>query len=54
MEPPFPDLHAATWTGPGGYEIRGDARRFENWETNYPGKIGLGTATGAEIVSHRG
>jgi cysteine desulfurase / selenocysteine lyase len=44
MDPPFLDLHAATWTGAGSYEIRGDARRFENWETNYAGKIGLGTA----------
>ena len=44
MEPPFLDLHAATWTGPGTYQIRGDARRFENWETNYAGKIGLGAA----------
>jgi cysteine desulfurase / selenocysteine lyase len=44
LEPPFLDLHAATWTGPGSFEIRGDARRFENWETNYAGKVGLGTA----------
>jgi cysteine desulfurase / selenocysteine lyase len=44
LEPPFLDLHAAEWTGAESFEIRPDARRFENWETNYAGKVGLGVA----------
>ena len=44
IEPSFLDLHAADWTGDTTYEIRPGARRFENWETNYAGKLGLGAA----------
>lgn len=44
LEPPFIDLHAATWTGADSYTVRPDARRFENWETNYAAKLGLAAA----------
>jgi cysteine desulfurase / selenocysteine lyase len=44
LEPPLLDLHAAEWQPDGSYRIRPDARRFENWETNYATKIGLGVA----------
>ena len=44
LEPPLLDLHAAEWQADGSYVIRPDARRFENWETNYATKIGLGVA----------
>jgi len=38
------DLFSATWTGANTYELRTDARRFENWECNYSAKLGLGAA----------
>src|SRR5215216_1558207 len=44
LQPPFLDLHAAQWVAANRYEIRAAARRFENWETNYAGKVGLTVA----------
>ena len=44
LEPPFLDLHAATWTDINSYQIKNDATRFETWERNYSNMIGLGSA----------
>ncbi len=44
LEPPLIDHHAARWVAADRYELRDDAKRFENWETNYAAKIGLAVA----------
>lgn len=44
LEPAMLDLHSATWVGRDDYELRPDARRFENWENAYALHAGLGAA----------
>ena len=44
LHPPMIDLFSARWSAPDEYELRADARRFENWESNYAAKLGLGRA----------
>lgn len=44
IEPPFIDLHSATWTGSDSFEFAYGARRYENWESYVAGKIGLARA----------
>jgi len=45
LDPPFIDIQAASWTGPYSYELAEGARKFETWEGNVAGKIGLAAAS---------
>jgi len=44
LEPPFLDLQAVTWAELDRYQMRPDARRFENWERNVAAQLGFGAA----------
>jgi len=43
-EPAMIDHFAAPWVATNRYELRSDARRFENWENAYALRAGLGAA----------
>ncbi|MFK5977689.1 MAG: aminotransferase class V-fold PLP-dependent enzyme [Rhizobiaceae bacterium] len=44
LEPVMIDHFAAPWVATNRYELRNDARRFENWENSYALRAGLGVA----------
>ena len=44
LEPPFLDLHSATYEPDGTFTMRDDCRRFETRELNVAATIGLGVA----------
>ncbi|MFK7801187.1 MAG: aminotransferase class V-fold PLP-dependent enzyme [Anaerolineae bacterium] len=44
LEPIMLDQHAADLISPTEYQVRADARKFENWEQNFAGKAALGVA----------
>jgi len=44
LNPPLVDVRSATWLDATHYQLRGDAKRFENWENNYAALLGMGCA----------
>jgi selenocysteine lyase/cysteine desulfurase len=44
LDPPLIDMRAADWVAPDRYELRRDGARFEEWEQDYAGKVGLARA----------
>ncbi|WP_040320009.1 aminotransferase class V-fold PLP-dependent enzyme [Aeromicrobium marinum] len=52
LEPAVVDLHGGTWTGADAYELAADATRFQLWEGDVAGRLGLGVA--AELLLRLG
>jgi selenocysteine lyase/cysteine desulfurase len=58
LEPAAADMRGAAWTAHDRYELRADAARFELWEHDVAGRLGLGVAIdqlldhGVESVEH--
>jgi cysteine desulfurase/selenocysteine lyase len=44
FEPPSIDVRGADWLARDRYELKADGRRFETWEQNFAGKLGLTVA----------
>ena len=44
MDPPLLDMHAANWLSQDKFAVRGDAKRFETWESAAATRLGLGVA----------
>jgi selenocysteine lyase/cysteine desulfurase len=59
LRPLHIDMRGADWVSADGYELRPDARRFENWEYSYALVLGLGEAAwyarevGVEVARDR-
>jgi selenocysteine lyase/cysteine desulfurase len=49
--PLFPDMRGADWTQADAFELRPDARRFENWEFAYALVLGIGEAAQYAIAA---
>jgi selenocysteine lyase/cysteine desulfurase len=44
LEPPVIDMDSARWTAADRYQLAPDGKRFEQWESNFAARLGLGAA----------